>query len=387
MTILLVTGAIPHDTASTGASVVMAGQLAAMAARHQVTLVTFPPASAGEQTALATWRASGVAVHASSERIPPSVVGAKRRLQRAVNQLRAPKPRLEPTTGDTSTQAVIDRLLARDRFDIIHAENVGVGSFRYPDSIPKVLTEHEVGRFGGDGAETWRVRQPMIWAGFDRVQVFTPQDAARLRSAAPALADRVRVNPFGIDLPVRSEVDREDSSAVVFVGSFNHAPNVDAASWLVEEILPPAIARHSGISLWLVGEDPPARIARLAGAVIHVTGRVPDVTPFLQKAAVVVAPVRTGGGMRRKVLQALALGKPVVTTPLGTEGLVGPREDLPLVVADTADEFSRQLSRLLASPNQRLELGSRARAYVAAHHSWSAYADRLDAIYAELGVR
>ena len=325
--------------------------------------------------------------YTSSERVPPSVVGAKRRLQRVVNQLRTPKPRLEPITGDASTQRVIDRLLARDHFDIIHAESIGVGNFRYPDSIPKVLTEQEVGRFGGDRSENWRVRQPVIWAGFDRVQVFTPQDAARLRSAAPSLADRVRVNPFGIDLPALSEADGADPSAIVFVGSFNHEPNVDAASWLVSEILPPVMDRHPGLRLWLVGEDPPTRIARLADSVISVTGRVPDVTPFLQKATVVVAPVRIGGGMRRKVLEALALGKPVVTTRLGAQGLVGSPADLPLVLADTAEEFSRQLSRLLASPNERRALGARARAYVAAHHSWSAYADRLDAIYRELGVR
>ena len=86
--ILMVTGAIPHRDAPTGASVVMAGQLTAMAARHQVTLVTFPPADSVQQAALTSWRAAGVAVHTAADQIPPSVVRVKRGIQRAVRQLR-----------------------------------------------------------------------------------------------------------------------------------------------------------------------------------------------------------------------------------------------------------------------------------------------------------
>ena len=384
--ILMVTGAIPHAAASSGSSVVMAGQLAAMAARHRVTLVTFPPASSAQQKALADWRAAGVAVHSAGGLIPPSVVQIKRRIERAVRNLRPRGPRLEPITGDARTQAVIDRLIETDGFDVIQAENIGVGHFRYPAFIPKVLTEQEVGRHGGDGADSWRTQQPSIWADFDRVQVFTSQDAERFRSAAPSMASRVRVNPFGIDLPVAADPEQQDPNAVVFVGSFNHEPNVDAAAWLATDILPGVLARHVGVKLWLVGEDPPKTLTGLASPAITITGRVADVTPFLQTAAVVVAPVRTGGGMRRKVLEAMALGKAIVTTRLGAEGLVGPSERLPLILADTSGEFSNQVTRLLESPQTRQDLGARARAYVAEHHSWTAHADRLDAIYGELGL-
>ena len=380
----MVTGAIPHAAASSGSSVVMAGQLAAMAARHRVTLVTFPPASSAEKKALANWRAAGVAIHSAAELMPPSVVQVKRRLERALRDLRSRGPRLEPITGDARTQAVIDRLIETDRFDVIQAESIGVGSFRYPARIPKVLTEQEVGRHGGDGPNSWRTRQPRMWEGFDRVQVFTPQDAERFRLAAPSMASQVRVNPFGIDLPVEADPGQQDPNAVVFVGSFNHEPNVDAAAWLAEDILPRIAAQRPGVKLWLVGEDPPARVARLANESIVVTGRVPDVSPHLRRAAVIVAPVRTGGGMRQKVLHALALGKAVVTTPLGTEGLIGPSAELPLASADEAGAFSAHVARLLAAPVERRALGERARAFVAAHHSWRAHADRLEHIYEEI---
>jgi glycosyltransferase involved in cell wall biosynthesis len=279
---------------------------------------------------------------------------------------------------------VIDRLLAREPFDVIHAENVGVGTFRYPETMPKVLTEQEVGRHGSAASDDWTAIQPVIWKPFDRVQVFTPRDAALLRSVAPAFSDRVRVNPFGIDLPPAPDPAREDPESVVFVGSFNHAPNVDAAAWLAREIMPHVIARRPSVRLWLVGEDPPPSILRLAGPHLVVTGRVRDVAALLATAAVVVAPVRIGGGMRRKVLEALALGRAVVTTELGTEGLAGPPSELPVMLAGTAVEFGDCVLRLLASPSERRDLGGRGRAYVAAYHSWTGYADRLDAVYAEI---
>jgi glycosyltransferase involved in cell wall biosynthesis len=385
--ILMVTGAIPDSHAATGSSLVLVGQLAAMSARHEVTLVTFPAASDSEQSALEEWRARGVRVQATGAWIPPGIVRLKRRIQRWVQPQSPDTAREERITGDPLVQATIDRLIAADRFDMIQAENVGVGSFRYPASTPKVMTEHEVGRFGSGHVDSWRTRQPSIWAPFDRLQVFTERDAALVSEVAPGLAERVRVNPFGIDLPPLGTSEQEDAGTLVFVGSFTHGPNVDAVTWFVQNILPGVVARRPSTRLWIVGDAPTPSVAGLAAPGIVVTGRVPDVEPFLRKAAVVVAPVRIGGGMRRKVLEAMALGKAVVTTTLGAEGLAGPLSELPVALADTADAFGEWVSRLLASDTMRRELGARARTFVAARHGWNAYAERLDAVYAELGRR
>jgi glycosyltransferase involved in cell wall biosynthesis len=385
--ILMVTGAIPHEGASSGASLVMAGQLRAASARHDVTLVTFAPASNAEQATLRRWRASGVIVHAAGEGVPPGLVRVKRRLGKTLNRLHRRTSGLDSTRGSAHVQALVDRVLKQGRFALIHAESIGVGHYRYQTLVPKVLTEHEVGRQLFDDSDEWRTLQPLIWRQFDRVQVFTSRDAALLTDAAPDMAGRVRVNPFGIDLPSPAPADQEDPGAVVFVGSFNHVPNVDAAGWFALEIMPILRVRHPGVGLWLVGEAPPAAVRRLACADVVVTGAVPTVAPYLQRAAVVVAPVRIGGGMRRKVLEAMAVGKPVVTTSLGAEGLGSMSDQAPLVCADSAAEFGETVARLLESPSERRALGQRARAYVGARHSWSAYADRLDAVYAELCSR
>jgi glycosyltransferase involved in cell wall biosynthesis len=139
-----------------------------------------------------------------------------------------------------------------------------------------------------------------------------------------------------------------------------------------------------GIRLTIVGSYPTKAVKALASNDVIVTGRVPAIEPYLEQAAVVVAPLRLGGGMRVKVLQAMAAGKAVVTTPLGAEGLSGTRNALPLGIGQTAEEIAIATTSLLASREERHALGRRARAFVTEHHSWSAYRERLETIYAEL---
>lgn len=175
-----------------------------------------------------------------------------------------------------------------------------------------------------------------------------------------------------------------ESNTVVFVGGFNHPPNLHAALWLGTDIMSLLRRLRPGVRLLIVGSDPPRSVRALESDDITVTGRVPAIEPYLQRAAVVLAPVLSGGGMRVKVLQAMAMARPVVTTPLGAEGLTGDRSQLPLAVGETAEEIACATAELLASHGAGEALGRRARAFVAEHHSWSAYLQRLEAIYAEL---
>src|SRR5207248_11047683 len=115
-------------------------------------------------------------------------------------------------------------------------------------------------------------------------------------------------------------------------------------------------------------------------------GGVPTVEPSLAGAAVVLAPLRTGGGMRLKVLQAMAHGKAVVTTPLGAEGLAVAGCEPPLVIARDAEELAHGTAELLGAGAARRRLGAAARAFVARHHGWSAYRERLETLYQELAA-
>ena len=122
----------------------------------------------------------------------------------------------------------------------------------------------------------------------------------------------------------------------------------------------------------------------LAGKDITVTGRVEAIEPYLARAEVILVPVRTGGGQRLQVLQGMALGKAVVTTSLGAEGLDFYNVRPPLVVADTDEELAVATAALLADRKSRCELGRQAREFVACYFSPTAYRERAEAIYDEL---
>jgi glycosyltransferase involved in cell wall biosynthesis len=383
MNVLLVTFLVPHAHALSGAAVVIHGELTTLAERHEVTLVTVAAADDAESVALDELRTSGVSVHAVGGSLPPGLIRRKRRLEQTVAQLGGGRP-VSARFSDPRIQRLVDRLLAQQPFDVVQVENIGLGRYRFDTHVPSVITEHEVGRFSSDGRYDWEREDPATWRQFDRIQVFTPRDAAEIRRVAPELADRVRVNPFGIDLPPDVDRSKEEAGAVVFVGGFDHGPNVDAALWIGSEIGPLLRRLSSGVRLYIVGRNPPKSVRALAGDDTIVTGQVPAIEPYLERAAVVLAPLRTGGGMRVKVLQAMALGKAVVTTPLGAEGIELAQGEPPLAVAAGAEEIATVTARLLASHDARSVLGNRARAFVDEHYSWSAHRRRLEAMYSEL---
>ena len=135
--------------------------------------------------------------------------------------------------------------------------------------------------------------------------------------------------------------------------------------------------------LRIVGSSPTAEILDLRGPKIEVIADAPSVEPHLEAAAVVLAPVRSGGGMRMKVLEPLARGKAVVTTGLGAEGFAVFGEELPFEVADSSAAIASATARLLDDDRARHELGRRARDFAERHHSPTAWAGRLEAVYEE----
>jgi glycosyltransferase involved in cell wall biosynthesis len=398
MKILMVTSLLPYPGAVGGGSLVMYGQLVGLAARHEVTLATLAGGDPAEKKAIDDLQASGIDVFYFWRSWPRSIIW-RRRFRDGIGWLRGGRPLRTLQFAESGMQRILDQLLNKRRFDLLQVEDNAMGNYRYREQIPSVLTEHEVRspqRPDRDNRSKtnwvqwvlseaeqrrWREYQRKVWRRFSRIQVFTPSDATVVRTMAPELSDRVRVNPFGIDIPAVADHSREESGTVLFVGGFGHPPNVDAALWLGGEIMPLLRSQLPGIRLTIVGNSPPGAVRALARDDIIVTGRVPAVEPYLEQAAVVLAPLRTGGGMRVKVLQAMALGKAVVTTPLGAEGLADTRERLPLAIGETAGEIAVATTALLASPEYRRALGSRARAFVEEHHSWSAYGQRLEAIY------
>jgi glycosyltransferase involved in cell wall biosynthesis len=220
----------------------------------------------------------------------------------------------------------------------------------------------------------------------DAAVVFTERDRLLLAETAPPGTDVVTV-PIGADVP-SEPIDGPEARppVVLFVGSYRHPPNTDAALRLVRQIMPLVWMRHPEATVELVGELPPPEIRALDGPAVRVTGLVPSVAVHLARAAVVTAPLRLGGGMRVKVVEALAAGKAVVSTALGAEGLAA-RHGQELLIADTDQALADAICSLLDDEAERRRLGHRAHAWAAREVSWRSMADRYDDLYERLADR
>lgn len=215
----------------------------------------------------------------------------------------------------------------------------------------------------------------------DVAVVFTDRDRLLLERAAP-LETRLATIPLGWSVPEEaSDPVGASPPTVLFVGGFLHPPNVHAALALARDIFPAVRAEHPEARLELVGSAPPGELLALADGPVSVAGDVESVDPYLDRAAVVVAPISSGGGMRIKVLEALAAGKAVVASSRAAEGLTAlPNRDL--IVADGVRETADAISSLLADEDARRTLAEHARRWALRELSWRALADRYDELYA-----
>jgi glycosyltransferase involved in cell wall biosynthesis len=194
-------------------------------------------------------------------------------------------------------------------------------------------------------------------------------DRALLAALAPSA--RIAAIPTGVDTSYfRPEGWAESPADLVFTGSMDWYPNEDGILHFAKAILPAVLREVPEASLTVVGRKPSARLrAGLAGLPVHVTGRVEDVRPYVSKASVYVVPLRAGGGTRLKIFEALAMGKAVVSTTVGAEGLpLVPGEHF--LGADDPDLFARAVVSLVRDPARRRALGAAGRRLVEQRYSW-----------------
>ena len=205
-------------------------------------------------------------------------------------------------------------------------------------------------------------------SSYDHCIAVSGLDADAMRRDFGARA--VSVVPTGVD--VDYFCPRPGSGAgVVFVGSMDWMPNQDAVRYFAAEVLPLVRREEPDVRFTVVGRSAPADVVELSRSApgVEVTGFVEDVRPYIARADVVVVPLRVGGGTRIKIYEAMAMGKVVVSTTIGVEGLPV-RAGRDLVIADTPEHFAREVLQVLRSPEMRRSLEQRARAYVVENCSW-----------------
>jgi polysaccharide biosynthesis protein PslH len=324
-----------------------------------------------------------------------------RRRLRLFRGLTTGRPMWVVDCADPALAARVRSLVESWQPDVVQAEFHVMAQYLRAPARPGpalVLTEHEPGSVAADearhasrgvrrrlldaDANAWRTFESVVLRDADAVVTYTERDRSFLLSLAPE-ANVVRI-PLGTHLP-DGPLDNVDvaSPNLLFVGNFMHPPNVDAALRLVREIMPRLAESHANAPLYVVGDGVPDEVRRAAGPNVVLPGLVDDVTPYLARASVVVAPLRTGGGLRVKVMEALAAGKALVASRLAVEGLdVVDGEHV--LLAETDQEFADAVRALFDDNDRRTALEVRAREWAESNLGWERTIAEYERLYDEL---
>jgi len=284
-------------------------------------------------------------------------------------------------------------LLEQENYDVILCDFMAAaGVIPWDCATPKVLFTHNV------EATIWRrhyeVASHMIWKAISWQEWRKMEAAERryLRLADRVLAvsetdrdafatfldlEKLTVIPTGVDVEYFQPFPGEQTAnSLVFTGSMDWLPNEDAIFYFADAILP-LMRKHSPeVFLDVVGRNPSRKLRALAESEksIRLTGWVDDIRPFVGRGSVCIVPLRIGGGTRLKIFEAMAMGKAVVSTSVGAEGLAV-RSGENIVLADTPNDFAQAVISLLRDPGRRQQLGAAARTLVQEHYSWTIVAN------------
>jgi sugar transferase (PEP-CTERM/EpsH1 system associated) len=329
----------------------------------------------------------------------PSAYGPGKLVQGVLG--RWPLPILNYTSEEMS--AAVDRLTASQAYDLIHLDSIHM--IRYGEAIAQrgrspakiVYNWHNIEseamrRFSdtvSSPAKRWYARltasklaaleREILQNAFGHV-VCSAREREELRRIAPAA--RIAVIENGVDVAGFSHSGAgasRQNHKIVFVGLMDYYPNVEAATSFTQRIWPVLRRQFPELNLWIVGANPSPAVLQLSSLEgVTVTGTVPDVRPYYHDALAAIVPLRTGGGTRLKILEAMAAGVPVVSTPLGAEGLtVTPGENILLADPDDAETWLNHLAHLIESETGRAALSAAGLELVRGSYDWEILGRKL----------
>ena len=304
-------------------------------------------------------------------------------------------------------QQALDKVLRANRFDIVNLEFTFLGhcDLRQAPSgeklPPLVVDSHNIDydlarqytRTGGSllrrlyAEANWRKlrREELSTYGrADGVYLCSVADQQRLLDDIPGARTMVIPNAADVDFYRPRPTDPQpDGRTVVFFGLMSYMPNIDGATWFIQEIWPRIADANPDARCKIIGGSPSPQLLALAGPRIEFTGFVPDLRPHIAEAAAVIVPLRVGGGTRLKIVEAMAMGKAMVSTTLGAEGIDAvPGRDI--LIEDQPDAFADAVIRLLAEPDLAARIGNSARQLSEARYAWSAAAKALEGFYRQI---
>jgi sugar transferase (PEP-CTERM/EpsH1 system associated) len=408
LNILLLSPYPPYPPRSGGALRIY-NLLLGLAQQHRVTCLTFAP-NAAAVMALEPLRA-----HCHLVTVWDNV--QRGLLRRAWTTLASPQPDVVLRNVSQSYTAALQAVLSKQTFDVVQAESIEMANYgllarsagaadarlvldqfnaeyvlqkraAFTDlaGVPRPRTLVA----SGYSLVQWRklaTYERRMLRRYDSVLAVSEEDRRALLNLAPNA--QISIVPNGVDTDYfqpQAEQKQDNPASIVFTGTLDFRPNVDAVLWFVRQVLPLVSARYPGARLVLVGRSPAPVVRALHnGETIMVQPDVADVRPYIAAATAYVVPMRMGGGVRLKLLEALAMQAAIVSTSMGAEGVPELRDGEHVLLADTARAFADALVRVLDDPALRQRMGAAGRAMVAAHYDWRVIAPRLEAVYAGVG--
>jgi glycosyltransferase involved in cell wall biosynthesis len=298
----------------------------------------------------------------------------------------------------------LDRVLRRKRFDIVNLEFPYLGYCDLRQAPPGepmpslVVDSHEIaydlgrqfactggslGRrvYAGVNWRKLRREELRTYREADGVYLCSVADERRLLDQVPQACTAVIPNAADVEYYQPRRTDPSpDGRTVVYFGLLSTVPNVDGVTHFLRDIWPRIAETHPEARCKIIGGRPPPSLSALAGPQVELTGFVSDLRPHLAAAAAVVVPLRLGGGTRLKIVEAMAMGKAIVSTTLGAEGIEAvPGRDL--LVEDQPAAFADAVNRLLSEPGLAARIGQSARQLAVERYAWSVAAQALEDFY------
>ena len=387
MKILVLTPQLPYPPQQ-GTSLRNFHIIRGLAQRHEVTLLSFLEEN---QTAAPTTIAP---LQKLCHKIVTVTVPQRGLADRLWHLISSRLPDMAHRLYSSAFEAALQRLLVQKQFDVVQVEGIELARYMSlirADSRARLVfdnhnaeTELQQRNFLTDlyqphrwltAAYSWvqvqRLRHFESWAmkTADAVVAVSEADKRHLQSLSPNLQSPVMVIPNSIDVQAYRQPVPPLPYDLVFSGKMDYRPNVDAVLWFAEAVWPLICAQRPSTTWAIVGQKPHARLAGLRGMPgITVTGWVEQVQPYLAGAQVIVMPFRIGSGTRLKLIEAMAMGKAIVSTPVGAEGFPV-QDNKQLLLAEGGEAMATAVLRLLDHPQKQVELGQSAQIF-AQKYDW-----------------
>ena len=313
------------------------------------------------------------------------------------------KPFFVQKRYNRKAQELIDEVLGRGDFDLIHADGLGAEQFILASrGIPKILDTRDAlwllhhREFKREKNLALKVYywlkllrakryELKAYSFFDKVVFISRADERIISSLSKGKLKTLCTIPFGVDSPAeKSNQVRHDYPSLIFTGNMSYPPNVDAVLYFTDKVYPLVKKAVPSLRFHVVGAAPPPKVKKLSERDgVTVTGWVKDISIWLRKSTVFVCPLRYGSGMKIKILEAMAMGKPIVSSPIGIEG-IKVEKDKDVLVADDPDSFASCVLSLLNDKKLRETTGRNARRLAVEEYSWSKVSTEFNELYESL---